>query len=308
MHLAGSEALSQRREDSRDHTILALVENKEGVLARVTGLFSARGYGIESICMGKTLDPSLARMTIVVRGDDAVIERVIKQLQRLIDVIKVADLTNVDHVEREMVLVRVAPTAADRAEVLRIADIFRARVVDVSPVGYALEMTGEEKKVEAILELLKPFEIREIVRTGKIALARARKDRKVTAPDDALIPARRKHPRHALSFEVRLGSVDELARLWTQDISQGGMSVQTEREIPIGTRVELRLVHPQSSESFAVHAMVRRQIDQPGFRGIGVEFVDLDRARKKALTEFIRCELLSEDEFLELELEQQQRE
>ncbi|MBI2218306.1 MAG: acetolactate synthase small subunit [Candidatus Rokubacteria bacterium] len=168
--------------EPRKHTISILVENRFGVLSRVAGLFSARGYNIESLSVGETLDPTVSRMTIVVRGDEFVIEQVMKQLHKLIDVIKVSDLTDDDHVERELVLVRVNAEAQHRAEILRIADIFRAKVVDVTPIGYTLESTGDEGKIAALLELLRPVGIQEVVRTGKVAIARGpkTKSRKVT--------------------------------------------------------------------------------------------------------------------------------
>ena len=159
------------------HTIAVLVENKFGVLSRVAGLFSARGYNIESLSVGETLDPSVSRMTLVVRGDAFVIEQVMKQLHKLIDVIKVIDLSVETHVEREMLLIRVNAEPAARAEILRIADIFRAKVVDVTATSYTLEVTGDESKIEAILELLRPFGIQEVVRTGKVAIARSPKAR-----------------------------------------------------------------------------------------------------------------------------------
>jgi len=159
------------------HTIAVLVENKFGVLSRVAGLFSARGYNIESLSVGETLDPSVSRMTLVVRGDAFVIEQVMKQLHKLIDVIKVIDLSAEIHVEREMLLIRVNAEPAARAEILRIADIFRAKVVDVTATSYTLEVTGEETKIAAILDLLRPFGIQEVVRTGKVAIARSPKAR-----------------------------------------------------------------------------------------------------------------------------------
>src|SRR5213080_1831246 len=161
----------------RKHTIAVLVENKFGVLSRVAGLFSARGYNIESLSVGETLDPSVSRMTIVVSGDEFVIEQVMKQLHKLIDVIKVNDLTDDSHVERELVLIRVNAEPQHRAEILRTADIFRARVVDVTPVSFVLETTGDEGKIEALLELLRPIGVQEVVRTGKVAIARGPKTR-----------------------------------------------------------------------------------------------------------------------------------
>jgi len=164
-------------DEARKHTIAVLVENKFGVLSRVAGLFSARGYNIESLSVGETLDPTVSRMTLVVRGDAFVIEQVIKQLHKLIDVIKVTDLSEEDHVEREMLLLRVNAEPAARAEILRSADIFRAKVVDVTPSSYTLEITGDESKLDAFVELLRPFGIQELVRTGKVAIARGPKTR-----------------------------------------------------------------------------------------------------------------------------------
>src|SRR5881296_902937 len=132
----------------RKHTIAVLVENKFGVLSRVAGLFSARGYNIESLSVGETLDPSVSRMTLVVSGDQFVIEQVVKQLHKLIDVIKVSDLTEDSHVERELVLMRVNAEPQHRAEILRTADIFRAKVVDVTPTTFTLEVTGDASKIE----------------------------------------------------------------------------------------------------------------------------------------------------------------
>ncbi len=178
--------------EPRKHTIAVLVENRFGVLSRVAGLFSARGYNIESLSVGETLDPSVSRMTIVVRGDEFVIEQVMKQLHKLIDVIKVSDLTDDDHVERELMLIRVNAEPQHRAEILRVADIFRAKVVDVTQLSYTLEATGDEGKLEALVELLRPMGIQELVRTGKVAIARGPKGkakkaetaRRARVPDD----------------------------------------------------------------------------------------------------------------------------
>ena len=154
------------------HTISVLVENKFGVLSRISGLFSGRGYNIESLSVGETIDPQISVMTIVTTGDDWIIEQITKQLNKLIDVIKVTDLTELDHVEREMVLVKISPRQENKAEVLRIAEIFRGRIVDSSPSTYTVEITGDEKKIEAFIELMKPMGIKEFVRTGKVAIAR----------------------------------------------------------------------------------------------------------------------------------------
>jgi len=154
------------------HTISVLVENKFGVLSRVSGLFSGRGFNIESLSVGETLDPQISQMTIITRGEDEIIEQITKQLNKLIDVIKVVDLLDVDHVEREMALVKVAPKQEQKSEVLRIAEIFRGRVVDSSTKTYTIEVTGDEKKIEAFIGIMRPMGIREFVRTGKIAMAR----------------------------------------------------------------------------------------------------------------------------------------
>ena len=176
------------------HVISVLVENEPGVLSRISGLFSGRAFNIESLNVAETLDPTISRMTLVTSGNEQIIEQIIKQLNKLVNVIKVFDLTGSDYVEREMALIRVNAENSSRAEVLRILEIFRGRVVDVSPKSYTFEITGDEKKIQAVIELLAPFGIIEIVRTGKVAIARAKKDslsgerpgaevRKLTCPD-----------------------------------------------------------------------------------------------------------------------------
>src|SRR3990172_4351469 len=140
--------------ESMRHTISVLVENEFGVLSRVAGLFSGRAFNIESLNVAETLDPTISRMTLVTGGNEQIIEQIIKQLNKLVNVIKVFDLTGSDFVEREMVLIKVNAEASSRAEVLRILEIFRGRVVDVSTKSYTLELTGDEKKVQAIIELL----------------------------------------------------------------------------------------------------------------------------------------------------------
>ncbi|MBF0506062.1 MAG: acetolactate synthase small subunit [Nitrospirae bacterium] len=160
------------------HTISVLVENKFGVLSRVSGLFSGRGYNIESLSVGETIDPQVSVMTIVTKGDDWIIEQISKQLNKLIDVIKVTDLTELDHVEREMVLIKVSPRQEFKAEVLRTAEIFRGRIVDSSQNTYTIEITGDEKKIEAFIEIMRPMGIKEFVRTGKVAIARETTKRK----------------------------------------------------------------------------------------------------------------------------------
>jgi len=156
----------------RRHTFAVLVENKFGVLGRITGLFSARGFNIESLSVAETEDPTVSRITLVTEGDAKILEQVNKQLNRLIDVIKVTDLSEEPHVDRELVLIKVHAEAESRAEVLRLADIFRAKIVDVTPKTYILEVTGDEGKIRALIELLKPLGVKEVVRTGKIAIVR----------------------------------------------------------------------------------------------------------------------------------------
>ncbi len=157
------------------HTISVLVENEFGVLARVSGLFSGRGFNIESLSVAPTLDPDTSRMTIVTRGDDRILEQITKQLNKLISIIKVVDFTEEDYVERELALIKVTAESESRAEVLRIVDIFRAKVVDVTPRSYTLEMTGAPGKIDAVLELLRPMGIKEIVRSGPVVIGRGSK-------------------------------------------------------------------------------------------------------------------------------------
>ena len=154
------------------HTISVLVENKFGVLSRIAGLFSGRGFNIESLSVAESLDPNVSRMTIVTRGDDRVIEQVTKQLNKLVDVIKVIDHTEEKFVGRELALIKINAEPQLREEILRIAEIFRGKVVDVSSKTYTVEVTGDEEKVEAFIEMLKPLGIKEIARTGKIAMSR----------------------------------------------------------------------------------------------------------------------------------------
>jgi len=154
------------------HTINVLVENEFGVLARIAGLFSGRGFNIESLSVAETMDPKVSAMTIVTRGDDQVLEQITKQLNKLVCVIKVTDLLGKAYVAREMVLIKVAAKPENRAEILSITDIFRGKVVDVSPKSYTIEVTGDEEKIRAFLELLKPMGIKEMARTGRVALVR----------------------------------------------------------------------------------------------------------------------------------------
>ena len=157
----------------KQHIISVLVENKSGVLARVSGLFSRRGFNIESLAVGTCEEPGMSRITIVVYGDDTHIEQVKKQLNKLIDVIKITDITEKDHVERELALIKVhAEPNISSSEVMQIAGIFRAKIIDVGPNTVVLEITGDTEKILAIENLLKPYGILELVRTGRVALQR----------------------------------------------------------------------------------------------------------------------------------------
>jgi len=157
------------------HTIAVLVTNRFGVLSRISGLFSGRGFNIESLNVAETNDPNVSRMTIVTRGDDKKVEQITKQLNKLVDIIKVVDLTEESFIDREMILVKMNAEPGMREEILRIVGIFRAKVVDVSPATYTIEITGDEGKLKGILELLRPLGIKEVVRSGRIALARGTK-------------------------------------------------------------------------------------------------------------------------------------
>ena len=154
------------------HTISVLVENKFGVLARISGLFSGRGFNIDSLAVGETQDPTVSRMTIVVQGDDLVLEQVVKQLNKLIDVIKVIDMKGKERVERELVLMKVSANAKTRSEIMQIVDIFRAKIVDVAHESMTIEITGDESKVIGFFDFMKSFGIQEVARTGKVALLR----------------------------------------------------------------------------------------------------------------------------------------
>jgi acetolactate synthase-1/3 small subunit len=152
------------------HVISVKVENKSGVLARVAGLFSARGYNIDSLTVSETEQEDISVMTIVVRGDDRIIEQVKKQLNKLIDVIKVSDHTEYASVQRELALVKLNIHAAKRGEIFQIAEIFRAEIVDISVKSITLEVTGEPEKVDNFIELLKPYTIKELIRTGRLSM------------------------------------------------------------------------------------------------------------------------------------------
>ena len=163
------------------HAISVYVDNQAGVLSRVVGLFSGRGFNIESLSVAPTLDPSKSLMVITTSGNEQVLEQIKKQLNKLINVIKVVDCTDKDYVEREMILVKVKAEKETRAEVLRIADIFRAKVIDVSPKSYTLSLTGDKSKLEGFIEILTPIGILDFVRTGNVVMEREMQGRRKMA-------------------------------------------------------------------------------------------------------------------------------
>ncbi|MBI5774154.1 MAG: acetolactate synthase small subunit [Verrucomicrobia bacterium] len=154
------------------HTISVRVENKFGVLTRVAGLFSGRGYNIDTLNVGPTQNPATSRMTIVTRGDDATVEQIVKQLKKLVNVLEVQDFRDGEYVDRELVLVKVGVNSETRAEVMQITDIFRAKIVDVQPKSLTIEITGNESKVEKFIGLMGTFGVLDLTRTGKVALPR----------------------------------------------------------------------------------------------------------------------------------------
>lgn len=160
------------------HAISVLVDNQAGVLSRVIGLFSGRGFNIESLSVAPTLDPTKSQMVIVTTGNDQVLEQIKKQLNKLINVIKVVDCSDKDYVEREMILVKVRAEMETRAEVLRIAEIFRAKVVDISPSSYTLSLTGDVGKLEGFIEILTPIGIVDFIRTGTVVMEREMQGRR----------------------------------------------------------------------------------------------------------------------------------
>ncbi|ADI02903.1 acetolactate synthase, small subunit [Syntrophothermus lipocalidus DSM 12680] len=154
------------------HTLSVVVENHPGVLARVATLFRRRGYNIDSLAVGRTENPAVSRMTIVVEGDDVVIEQVTKQLHKLVETIKIYDITDQPTVDRELVLIKVKADAQARSEIIQIVDVFRGRIVDIGPNSLIIEATGDTGKIDAIEASLRPFGILELVRTGKVSMLR----------------------------------------------------------------------------------------------------------------------------------------
>ncbi|HMP08700.1 MAG TPA: acetolactate synthase small subunit [Lacipirellulaceae bacterium] len=155
------------------HVLSALVQNVPGVLAHVAGMLASRGYNIDSLAVGETEDPALSRMTFVVVGDDSVLEQVRKQLEKIVTVVRVDDVSSHDHVERDLMLIKVKATKGQRSEIRELCEIFRGKVVDVAPEEVTLEIAGQERKVEAFIDLMRPFGIVELVRPGRIAMVRS---------------------------------------------------------------------------------------------------------------------------------------
>ena len=154
------------------HTIAVIVENKSGVLTRIAGLFSRRSFNIDSLSVGATDNPDYSRMTITVQGDRDVLEQVIKQLSKLINVIRVSELEPGESVERELAIIKVSADKESRSEIMQIVNIFRAKIIDVSPRSMIIEVTGDEEKIDAIVQLLRQFGIKEMARTGKVSMVR----------------------------------------------------------------------------------------------------------------------------------------
>ncbi|MFH0702941.1 MAG: acetolactate synthase small subunit [bacterium] len=154
------------------HTLSVLVQNESGVLAKISGLFSGRGFNIESLTVAPTQDLDYSRVTIVTSGDDKIIEQICKQLNKLVNILKVVDITGEGSIERELVLIKINAKEQERSEILRIAEIFDAKIIDVSPKTYTLEAMGDEVKIRSLIELLRPIGIKELVRSGKVAISR----------------------------------------------------------------------------------------------------------------------------------------
>jgi acetolactate synthase-1/3 small subunit len=158
------------------HVLSALVQNLPGVLSHISGMLASRGYNIDSLAVGETEDPQLSRMTFVVVGDDNVLEQVRKQLEKIVTVVRVDDIGAEDHVERDLMLIKVAASAGQRGEISQLTNIFRGRIVDVAPEMMIIEISGQEGKVEAFIEMMRPFGIVELARTGRIAMVRGKRN------------------------------------------------------------------------------------------------------------------------------------
>jgi len=154
------------------HVLSALVQNVPGVLSHISGMLASRGYNIDSLAVGETETPHLSRMTFVVVGDDSVLEQVRKQLEKIVTVVRVDDVSSQDHVERDLMLIKIATAQGQRSEIRELAEVFRGRIVDVAPEMVMIEISGQERKLEAFVEMIRPFGIIELVRTGRIAMVR----------------------------------------------------------------------------------------------------------------------------------------
>ena len=154
------------------HVLSATVQNVPGVLAHVSGMLASRGYNIDSLAVGETEDPKLSRMTFVIMGDDSVLEQVRKQLEKIVTIVRVDDVSSQDFVERDLMLIKVSANKGQRSDIRELCEIFRARIVDVAPEDVMVEIAGQEKKIEAFIDLMRPFGIIELVRTGRIAMVR----------------------------------------------------------------------------------------------------------------------------------------
>ncbi|MBN1910283.1 MAG: acetolactate synthase small subunit [Pirellulales bacterium] len=163
------------------HVLSALVQNRPGVLSHISGMLASRGYNIDSLAVGETENPDLSRMTFVVVGDDRILEQVRKQLEKIVTVVRVDDISSKDYVERDLMLIRLAATQGQRSEIRELTEIFRGRIVDVSTEMVMIEISGQERKIQAFIELVRPFGIIELVRTGRIAMVRGT-DRKTAVP------------------------------------------------------------------------------------------------------------------------------
>ncbi len=171
----------EKKTEVRKHIIIVRAQHNFGVLTRITSLFAGRGYNIESLSVGKTNEPNVARITIVVNGDERIIEQIIKQLRKLIETLRVRDITNQPHIERELALIKVhAGTDSERNEIMRLVDIFRAKIVDVYTDTYTIEITGDTEKLEAFIDLIRPFGLKDIARTGIVAITRESATRKLS--------------------------------------------------------------------------------------------------------------------------------
>jgi len=157
------------------HVLSALVQNVPGVLSHISGMLASRGYNIDSLAVGETEDPQLSRMTFVIVGDDSVLDQIRKQLEKIVTVVRVDDISSQDYVERDLMLIKVTASPGKRGEIIELTDIFHGRIVDVSPDAVMIEISGEERKIEAFIELMRPFGILEVVRTGRIAMVRGSK-------------------------------------------------------------------------------------------------------------------------------------